>query len=70
MSGEPPAYADSGDRVSAMEQLQLTGLWPCTTCDASGRVTDPETGLERVCPTCQGAATLEYDPLDLSEIPY
>lgn len=56
--------------MSAADQLALTQLYPCATCGATGRVEDRETGEQRVCPTCQGAATVEFDPDDHSEIPF
>jgi len=56
--------------MSALEQLALTELWPCTTCQGTGHVEDRETGVDHTCPTCRGAGTLEYDPDDKSVIPF
>ncbi len=56
------------------DQLALTELWPCTTCHGTGKVLVDNPAMimaqTKRCPTCQGAGTLEYDPDDLSVIPF
>jgi len=51
------------------QQMSLLNLWPCNVCNAHGRVPDRE-GEMKLCPTCRGAGTLDYDPEDKSEIPF
>ncbi len=60
MSGGQPASAGS-----ANAQLALTELWPCTTCNGTGR-TDPDDRWAGRCPVCDGTGTVDYDPLDLT----
>lgn len=53
--------------MSALEQTSLLDeTWPCPVCNATGR--DPRDSS--TCPMCQGEQVLDFDPDDLSVIPF